>query len=150
MWADEHCDFSKVHLGETGSHVGIGEKSLDGFAVMQESFESVLTHPNVQGLLMNFEDTYAYALLCGKINDEDIRMRPKEKWSVASKHGKEDFSVHPNDDSLWYPGDDRVEEHYHVDRLAFCYWLLELGMTYDELQKMKQIGPGPKNNSRMV
>ena len=139
MWANNFHESAKVHLGEIGAQIGkveSGDKNLDGFTVVEESFESVLTHPNLQGLLMPFDKTNAYAVLCGKINNE-IRMRPRERWAVSTRKGREDFSVHPKDECQWYLGDDSVEENYHFDRQAYVSWMLELGLTYDELQKIK-------------
>ena len=104
-----HCEFTgdfqradqKTRIDDLGAHIGsfkVGEIDLEGFPALTDAATSVLTNPNVSGLYIPCEETYAYAILKGKLNDREIRMKPKERWYRSSAvTGDEEYTVHPAD-----------------------------------------------------
>ena len=129
----------KMRIDDPGAHVGtyrVGEIDLEGFPALTDAATSILTNPNLTGLFMDFKDTYAYAILQGNLNGKEIRMKPKERWYLSSASlGEEEYTVHPNDVSAWFDGDNPQDENFFFHTESYVFWLIEIGITHEEITR---------------
>ena len=120
-WSNAFRD-TQSQTSERGAQirkVDIGDTNIEGITVLEEAWESVLTNPNLQGLMMDFNETDAYAIVMGRLNNEPIRMKPEGRCFItSSKDEADEYTVHPKDEDQWYAGDDRVQENYFFDNQA--------------------------------
>ena len=73
-------------------------------------------------LYIPFEETYAYAILKGKLNEQEIRMKPKERWYRSSAvTGDEEYTIHPADVSKLSAGVDPYDDNYFFHAEAFVF-----------------------------
>ena len=73
----------------------------------------------------------------GRLNDKEIKMKPKERWyQSAASLGEEEYTVHPGDVNAWFDGDNPQAENFFFHTESYVFWLIELGVTHEVISRI--------------